>query len=283
MELPPALVSTAWLADNLGREDIAVIDATYHLPTVARDARAEYAKAHIPGAAFFDIDAIADHATDLPHMLPAPEAFAEAVEALGIGDADHVVAYDTYGLFSAARAWWMFRVFGHDRVSVLDGGMAKWVQEGRLVTDAATAPRPGKRFTPRFRPALVRDRAQLLANLGTGAEQILDARSAPRFQGTAPEPRPGLRSGHIPGSRNLPFTQLVDGQQLTLLPPDALRDQFARAGIDPSKPVVVSCGSGVTACVLALGLEQIGAKRVAVYDGSWSDWGQPGETPVEVG
>lgn len=283
MELPPALVSTAWLADNLDREDVAVVDATYHLPTVARDARAEYARAHIPGAAFFDIDAIADHATDLPHMLPAPEVFAKAVEALGIGNADHVVAYDTYGLFSAARAWWMFRVFGHDRVSVLDGGMAKWVREGRPVTDAATAPRSGKRFTPRFRPNLVRNRAQLLANLGTGAEQVLDARSAPRFQGTAPEPRPGLRSGHIPGSRNLPFTQLVDGKQFTLLPPDGLRDQFARAGIDPSKPVVVSCGSGVTACVLALGLEQIGAKRVAVYDGSWSDWGQPGETPVEVG
>jgi thiosulfate/3-mercaptopyruvate sulfurtransferase len=281
MDKVPALVSTAWLAENIGRPDVAVIDATYHLPTVPRDARAEYAAAHIPGAAFFDIDAVSDHATSLPHMLPSPDAFAAAVAALGIGDRDHVVAYDAYGLFSAARAWWMFRVFGHDGVSVLDGGLPKWRREGRPVS-AALPSRPPGTFAPRFRPELVRSKDQMLANLRSKAEQVIDARSVGRFRGADPEPRPGLRGGHIPGSRNLPHTRLVDPDELTVAPPEDLRDMFARAGIDPQRPVVASCGSGVTACVLALGLHVIGAERVAVYDGSWSEWGQPGATPVET-
>jgi thiosulfate/3-mercaptopyruvate sulfurtransferase len=277
------LVTTQWLADNLGRPGLVVLDATYHLPTAKRDPRAEYAREHIPGALFFDVDGISDPDSPLPHMLPAPDAFARAVEALGIGSDDHVVAYDSYGLMSAARPWWMFRAFGHDRVSVLDGGLAKWKKEGRPVTDAKSVAAAGKRFQARLRPDLVRSKDQLLGNLKTRSEQVLDARAAGRFQGTAPEPRAGLRSGHIPGSVNLPFNALLDGQSQTVLPRAALLEQFAKAGIDLGRPVVTSCGSGVTACVLALGLELAGAKRVAVYDGSWSEWGLPGNTPVETG
>jgi thiosulfate/3-mercaptopyruvate sulfurtransferase len=277
------LVSTQWLADNLGRPGVVVLDATYHLPTVKRDARAEYAGEHIPGALFFDIDTIADPDSSLPHMLPTPESFARTVEALGIGSDDHVVAYDSYGLMSAARPWWMFRVFGHDRVSVLDGGLAKWKREGRPVTGAKSVPAPAKRFQPRPRPDLVRSKDHLLGNLKDRSEQILDARAAGRFQGTAPEPRAGLRSGHIPGSINLPYNRLVDADAQTVLARDALREQFTKAGVDLGRPIVTSCGSGVTACVLALGLELAGAKHVAVYDGSWSEWGLPGNTPVETG
>ncbi|HEX6980938.1 MAG TPA: 3-mercaptopyruvate sulfurtransferase [Alphaproteobacteria bacterium] len=278
----PPLVGTGWLADNLGRDDLVVVDATYHLPTVMRNARAEYEAAHIPGARFFDIDAIADQASPLPHMLPSPEQFARAAEAMGIGDGDHVVAYDTYGLMSAARAWWMLRVFGHDRVSVLDGGLPKWRREGRPLTAAVPGPVPARHFTPRFRPELVRTKAQLLSNLTTRAEQVVDARAPGRFHGTEPEPRPGLRSGHIPGSRNVPYTNLIDREALTVLPPERLRDAFVVSGVDPDRPVITSCGSGVTACVLALGLHVIGARSVAVYDGSWSEWGLPGDTPVET-
>jgi thiosulfate/3-mercaptopyruvate sulfurtransferase len=277
------LVTTQWLADNLGRPGLVVLDATYHLPTAKRDPRAEYVREHIPGALFFDVDGISDPDSPLPHMLPAPDAFARAVEALGIGSDDHVVAYDSYGLMSAARPWWMFRAFGHDRVSVLDGGLAKWKKEGRPVTDAKSVAAAGKRFQARLRPDLVRSKDQLLGNLKARTEQVLDARAAGRFQGTAPEPRAGLRSGHIPGSTNLPFNTLLDGQSQTVLPRAALLEQFAKAGIDLGRPVVTSCGSGVTACVLALGLELAGAKRVAVYDGSWSEWGLPGNTPVETG
>jgi thiosulfate/3-mercaptopyruvate sulfurtransferase len=279
----PSLVSTERLADGLGKPGIAVLDATYHLPNVARDARAEYAREHIPGALFFDVDGISDPNSDLPHMLPTPADFALAVEALGIGDDDHVVAYDTYGLMSAARPWWMFRIFGHDRVSVLDGGLAKWKREGRPLTGAVSKPATGKRFTARFQADLVRSKAQLKTNLQSRAEQVLDARAAARFLGTAPEPRQGLRSGHIPGSRNLPFNNLLDPKDQTMVPPEELKRLFADAGIDPAKPIVTSCGSGVTACVLALGLERIGAKHVAIYDGSWSEWGLLGDTPVETG
>ena len=283
MSQVPPLVSTAWLAERLGQPGIVVLDATYHLPNVPRDARAEYAREHIPGALFFDVDGISDPGSDLPHMLPSPADFARAVEALGIGNGDHVVTYDTYGLMSAARPWWMFRTFGHERISVLDGGLAKWKREGRPLTGEATKPAAGKRFTARFRPEMVRSKDQLLANLKNHGEQVLDARAAARFHGTAPEPRQGLRSGHIPGSRNLPFNSLLDPAEQTMLPPEKLKTLFAQAGIDPAKPVITSCGSGVTACVLALGLEQVGAKKVAIYDGSWSEWGLPGNTPVETG
>src|SRR5690242_14291335 len=227
MSQVPPLVSTAWLAERLGRPGIVVLDATYHLPNVARDAGAEYAREHIPGAQFFDVDGISDPSSDLPHMLPSPADFTRAVEALGIGNDDHVVTYDSYGMMSAARPWWMFRIFGHDKVSVLDGGLAKWKREGRPLNDAATKPAPGKRFTARFRPELVRSKDQLLANLETHAEQVLDARAAARFKGTAPEPRQGLRSGHIPGSRNLPFNSLLDPSDQTMLPPDKLKPLFA--------------------------------------------------------
>jgi len=273
------LVSTDWLADRIG--DVVVVDATYHLPTAKRDPRAEFAQAHIPTAAFFDIDGISDPASDLPHMLPSPADFARAVAALGIGDDTVVVAYDSHGLMSAARAWWMLRAFGHDQVAVLDGGLPKWQREGRPLESGEPAPRTAS-FTPRFRPELVRSRQQLLANLASKAEQVLDARAAGRFAGTEPEPRAGLRAGHIPGSRNLPFTQLLDPATKTVLPPDALRARLAAAGIDPARPIVTTCGSGVTACVLALGLARIGAPDAAVYDGSWSEWGQ-GDTPVETG
>lgn len=277
------LVSTDWLAERIGRPGIVVLDATYHLPNVARDARAEYAREHIPGALFFDVDGISDPSSDLPHMLPTATDFARAVEALGIGNDDHVITYDSYGLMSAARPWWMFRIFGHDKVSVLDGGLAKWKREGRPLTGEASKPAAAKRFTARFHPEMVRSKDQLLANLKSHAEQVLDARAAGRFQGTAPEPRQGLRSGHIPGSRNLPFGTLLNPADQTMLPPDKLKTLFTQAGIDPARPVVTSCGSGVTACVLALGLEQIGARKVAIYDGSWSEWGLQGDTPVEKG
>ncbi len=279
---PEDLVSTAWLGANLGVRDLVVVDATYHLPTMKRDPRAEYLAAHIPGAVFFDIDAIADRRNPLPHMLPPPDEFAAAVGALGIGEDSRVVVYDTYGLMSAARAWWSLRAFGHARVSVLDGGLPKWTREGRPLESGPVAP-PARRFTPRFDAGLVRAKADLLANLSTHAEQVLDARAVGRFRGSEPEPRAGLRAGHIPGSRTLPFTRLLDIDNQTVLPADELRERMAGAGIDPSRPVVTTCGSGVTACVLALGLHLIGAERVAVYDGSWVEWGRPGDTPVETG
>lgn len=282
-EIPPGpLVSTTWLAERLGRPGLVVVDATYHLPTVKRDARAEFAAGHIPGAAFFDVDGIADHSVDLPHMLPSPEEFAKAMEAIGIGSDCMVVAYDAYGLMSAARAWWMLRAFGHERVAVLDGGLVKWKAEGRPLESGEARPRPA-RFAPRFRPDLVRSKAQMLANLASRGEQVVDARAAGRFRGVEPEPRAGLRGGHIPGSASVPFNTLLDPDSKTVLQPDAIRARFAAAGIDPARPVVASCGSGVTACVLALGLALIGAKDVAVYDGSWSEWGLPGDTPVESG
>jgi thiosulfate/3-mercaptopyruvate sulfurtransferase len=279
---PEVLVSTEWLAERLGNPDLRVLDATYHLPNLKRDARAEYAAAHIPGAVFFDIDAIADPSIPLPHMLPPPGRFAEAVGALGIGDNTFVVAYDSYGLMSAARVWWMFRAFGYDRVAVLDGGLPKWKAEGRPVDDKPVVP-PPRTFTPKFRPRVLRRKNDILENLKTQAEQVIDARSAGRFRGTDPEPRAGLRSGHIPGSRNVPYASLLDPKTQTVLPAEALRQRFQAAQVDLGKPLVTSCGSGVTACVLALGLHLIGIPQVAVYDGSWAEWGEGGSTPVETG
>jgi thiosulfate/3-mercaptopyruvate sulfurtransferase len=274
------LVSTEWLAKHLGDADLRVVDGTWHMPQLRRDARAEFLAAHVPGAVFFDIDAIADHATPLPHMLPGAAEFAEAVGALGIGDGDRVVVYDVRGVVSAARVWWTFRAFGHDAVAVLDGGLRKWQAEGRPVASGAPAP-PRRRFTARPRPALVRDLAAMRANLTTRAAQVLDARSHGRFVGTEPEPRAGLRPGHIPGSLNLPYDTLYrpDG---TLKPLDDLGAAVAASGVDLGRPVVTTCGSGVTASVLALVLALLGRPDVAVYDGSWSEWGGRADTPVET-
>jgi thiosulfate/3-mercaptopyruvate sulfurtransferase len=274
-----ALVSTEWLAEHLRDEDVRVVDGTWHMPHLGRDARREFTEAHVPRAVFFDIDAIADRDTDLPHMLPSPEKFAREVGALGIGDGDQVVVYDVRGVVSAARVWWTFRAFGYDQVSVLDGGFRKWRAEGRPVESGTPSP-IGRRLTAGPRPALVRDLEAMRANLASRAAQVVDARSRGRFAGTEPEPRAGLRGGHIPGSLNLPYDELFrpDG---TLRPASELRDAFAKAGLDLSRPVITSCGSGVTASVLALALFLIGRRDVAVYDGSWSEWGGRSDTPVE--
>ncbi len=277
-----ALVSTDWLADNLGAPDLRVVDASYYLPGEGLDPRHEFEAQHIPGAVFFDIDAIKDPASDLPHMLPPPHIFSSKVRKLGLGDGLRLVIYDQRGIFSAPRVWWTFRFFGHDEVAVLDGGLPKWLDEGRPVEDGE-ARAEERHFTPRMNSFLLRDRDQMLANLSGGGDQVLDARSRARFAGGAPEPREGLRAGHIPGSRNLPFTEIVDPQRQTLLDPAALKERFAAAGIDLRRPVVTTCGSGVTAAVLALGLHRIGQREAAVYDGSWSEWGLPGDTPVETG
>lgn len=277
-----ALVSTAWLADRLGDADIRVVDGSWHMPQLGRDARAEFAAARIPGAVFFDIDEIADADDPLPHMLPGAGRFAARVGALGIADDSRVVCYDATGVGSAARVWWMFRAFGHERVCVLDGGLPKWRAEGRPVAAGAPAPTPAA-YAARPRPALVRDRDRVRAALESGAEQILDARSRGRFAGAEPEPRPGLRGGHMPGAHNLPFLELYNSESGTMKPAAALEALYRGAGIDLDRPVVTTCGSGVTACNLALGLHLLGCGDVAVYDGSWTDWGGRGDTPVETG
>lgn len=276
---PEALVSTEWLQDHLAAPDVRVVDGSWYLPAMKRDAKAEFAAAHIPGAVYFDIDEIADTASPLPHMLPSPEKFSARVRKLGLGDGSRIVAYDGLGLFSAARIWWMFRVFGHNDVAVLDGGLPKWKRENRPLESGASAPRD-RHFTARVNSLLVRDLGQMRRNLGSGREQVLDARSRGRFHGTEPEPRPGLRSGHIPDAKNMPWNEILDPAHGTVLSAGALAGKFRDADIDPAKPVVCSCGSGVSACTLALGLHLIGAKQVAVYDGSWSEWGGRADTPV---
>jgi len=274
------VVTTEWLAGHLGAADLRVVDGTWHMPQAGRDARAEFEDAHIPGAVFFDIDAIADRTTSLPHMLPSAEAFAAAVGGLGIGSGDRVVVYDGRGVVSAARVWWTFRAFGHDAVAVLDGGLRTWRAEGRPVERGAAAP-ARRAFTARLRPELVRDVEGMRADVASRAVQVLDARSAGRFAGTEPEPRAGLRGGHIPGSLNLPYETLYQADG-TLRPPDELRAAITAAGIDLGRPVVTSCGSGVTASVLALALYLVGRPDAAVYDGSWSEWGSRSDTPVET-
>ena len=279
---PDALVSTDWLARHLEAPDVRVLDGSFTLPGVSPTARELYTQRHLPGAVFFDIDDIADEATPLPHMLPSPEKFSQRMRRLGIGDGHKVVIYDSTGLNSAARPWWMLRVFGHRDVAILDGGLPKWQAEGRPLTDEPPAPRE-RHFTARLNTLLVRDKGQLLENLETRREQVLDARSRGRFAGTAKEPREGLRSGHIPGSLNLPYDELVDPKTRTVLPAEELARRFAGAGLERGKPVVTSCGSGVTACALAFGLHLLGWPDAAVYDGSWSEWGLPGDTPVATG
>jgi thiosulfate/3-mercaptopyruvate sulfurtransferase len=279
---PEALVSTDWLAAHLADPHVRVVDSSFKLPGITPTAREDYDRGHIPSAVFFDIDDIAEPGTSLPHMIPPLELFARKMEALGIGNDDRVVVYDTAGLSSAGRAWWMLRLFGHHNVALLDGGLPKWKAEGRPVETAAPSP-PVRRFTARLDPSLVRDKRALLDNLATRREQIVDARAAGRFDGTTPEPRAGMRSGHIPGSRNIPYELVTDPGTRQLKSAEELDRLFRDAGVALDRPIVTSCGSGVTACALAFALHLIGHSGAAVYDGSWSEWGLPGDTPVETG
>lgn len=278
---PNLLVSTAWLAERLNAPDIRILDASYYLPGDPRDARAEYLKAHIPGARLFDIDEIADDHSPLPHMLPPVEKFVSRVRRMGIGDGHRVIVYDQQGLFSAARVWWTFRVFGHQEVSVLDGGLPKWKAEGRPLEEDPPEPRE-RHFTARRNAAMVRDVTQVAESAKLGSEQIVDARSPGRFQGAEPEPRPELRSGHIPGSRNVHYASLLNPDG-TMKAPDDLRAAFEAAGVDLSRPIVTTCGSGVTAAILTLALHRIGHTRNALYDGSWAEWGAYRDLAVETG
>ncbi len=275
-----ALVDTAWLAARLDAPDIRVVDGSWHLPNAERDAKREYADCHIPGAVFFDIDDIADSDSGLPHTVPSPEKFSSRVRKLGLGDGSRIVVYDTGNWMAAARVWWMFRLFGHNDISVLDGGLAKWRSEGRPLQDAAVMPRE-RHFTARMNTLMLRDLGQMLANIESGGEQVVDVRSAGRFNGTEPEPRAGMRGGHIPRSLNLPYARLFDSQTRAMIAPDALQAAFEDAGVDLAKPVVTSCGSGVTACVAILALDRLGHRDLAVYDGSWSEWGSRDDTPID--
>jgi thiosulfate/3-mercaptopyruvate sulfurtransferase len=279
---PDALVSTEWLALHIADPHIRILDASFKQPGVTPTARQDYDRGHIPGAVFFDIDDVATPDTELPHMVPPPELFAQKMAERGIGDDDRVIVYDAVGLSSAGRAWWMLRLFGHDNVALLDGGLPKWKADGRPLETAAPAiPRRG--FTARFRPELLRDKEAIHTNISGQAEQVVDARSAGRFEGTAEETWPGRRRGHIPGSRNLPFDRVTDPQSRQIRPPEELRRLFVEAGVTLDRPVVTSCGSGVTACAVAFALHLIGGPEAAVYDGSWSEWGLPGDTPIETG
>jgi thiosulfate/3-mercaptopyruvate sulfurtransferase len=278
----PAVVSTDWLATRLSSPGIRVIDGSWYLPGSRRDAAAEYAAGHIPGAVFFDLDASSDPDTPLPHMLPSAAAFATRMSSLGLNDSDDLVVYDGSGAnLSAARVWWTFRVFGHRRVAVLDGGMGKWRREDRPIQRGVVTLPPG-RFTATLHRNAVRDLAAIRANLVHPREQVVDLRSKGRFAGTEPEPRHGVRSGHVPGSRNVPFTELVSSDG-TILPDHQLRRRLEAAGIDLSQPVVATCGSGTSACALVLSLELLGHRNVAVYDGAWTEWGGRADTPVESG
>jgi thiosulfate/3-mercaptopyruvate sulfurtransferase len=276
------LTETDELAAELDAPDIVIIDASWHMPADGRNAQAEYLDEHIPGAIFFDIDEIADTKSPLPHMLPPPEKFSSRMRSMGIGDGARIVVYDSNGIFSAARVWWMFRVMGHDDVTVLNGGLPKWKREGLPTESGEPRPRSTRHFTSRRNADLVRDAFDVKSILKDRSAEIVDARAPERFAGKVPEPRPGLRSGHIPGAHNVPFGKVLraDG---TLKSPEEIEAAFADAGVDLSKPVVTSCGSGITAAVLALALARIGHLRTAVYDGSWAEWGADQDLPIETG
>ncbi len=277
MDLPYPLASTGWLAENLGAPHLRVVDASWRMPGNP-PARADFHQRHIPGAVFFDLDEIADHSSGLPHMLPSPETFSDAVGALGIANSHRIVVYDDSGIFSAARVWWTFRALGHDSVCVLDGGLPKWLREGRAIAAGDNAPAPA-RYVPAARRALARTHDDVRAALGDNASLVLDARPAPRFKADAAEPRPGLRRGQMPGARNIPHLSALTVEG-TMKSPEELRTVFAAEGYSPERPVITTCGSGVTAAVLALALESIGAANVGVYDGSWAEWGRETNDPL---
>ncbi|MEO0654507.1 MAG: 3-mercaptopyruvate sulfurtransferase [Pseudomonadota bacterium] len=278
---PKTLVSTAWLAAHLSDPDLRVLDGSYYLADMGRDAKAEYDAAHIPGARFFDIDEISDHRSELPHMVPPVEKFMSRMRAMGVGDGHQVVVYDGAGLFSAARVWWLFRLMGKTDVAVLDGGFPKWQAEGHPIEDMPPIVRD-RHMTVTRQNHLVRDVTQVAAASKLRDHEIIDARSPSRFTGEEQEARPGLRSGHIPGSKNVHYRTLLNDDG-TMKDVDGLRAVFAAAEVDLSKPIITTCGSGVTAAILYLALERMGQDRVSLYDGSWSEWGRYDELKVETG
>lgn len=278
---PKTLVSTQWLAQHLQDPDLRILDASWYLPEAGRNAKEEYAAAHIPGAGFFDIEDISDNRSDLPHMAPPIEKFMSRLRAMGVGDGHQVVVYDGSGLLSAARVWWLFRLMGQDNVAVLDGGLPKWLAEGHAVEDMPPMVRD-RHMTVRFQNQLVRDVTQVSAASKLKDHVIVDARGDSRFRGDAPEPREGLRAGHIPGSRSVPYTTLLNNDN-TMKSPDSCKAVFEAAGVDLSKPIITSCGSGVTAAILALALQRMGHTQWSLYDGSWAEWGMFPTVPVATG
>jgi thiosulfate/3-mercaptopyruvate sulfurtransferase len=281
---PESLVSTMWLDEHLSSPSVRIIDATSYMPSQDKDGFEQYNKQHIPGAIYFDINDIADDSTTLPHMLPSPEKFSLKARKLGLSDGDKIVVYDANGGYlAAARVWWMFRLYGHSDVCLLDGGLPKWLAEGRTI-EVISSTQTSRHFTTHMNKSFIRSVEQMIANVDTKNEQVIDARSVGRFKGNEPEPRPSAKVGHIPGSLNLPFNTILNpNNHFTYCSAEVIKATISNAGIDLSKPITASCGSGVTACVLAFGLFLIGYENAAVYDGSWSEWGDHPDTPVDQG